>query len=96
MTLLHKTPGLTRFEVDRLAEKTHTGMAHFAGTGPAGASCVDCIFFNKTRSRKAKVGLFSRPLSAGRCAKHTELMGGKEGPAFPGAAPACRYFEVRP
>ena len=52
----------------------------------------DCVFFHRKQKRSSKVSLFSRPL-AGRCAKHTELMGGKEGPKFPASAPACRHFD---
>jgi hypothetical protein len=94
MTLLFKTPGLARFEVDRLTEKTHTGMAHFAGTGPDGASCDDCFFFRHNKKRSSKAGIFDRFLS-GHCAKHAELMGIKGGPAFPAAALACRHFGRR-
>ena len=92
MTLLSKTPGLARVEIDRLTDKTHAGMAHFSGTGPDGACCDDCVFFRHNKKR-SKASLFGRPL-AGRCAKHAELMG-EQGKEFPATAPACRYYGAR-
>jgi hypothetical protein len=67
------------------------GMAHFAGTGPSGATCGGCDYF-----RSSKRGT--------RCAKFTELMrqafpSGRapaEGGDVPRATPACRYFLARP
>jgi hypothetical protein len=97
MTLLSKTPGLSRIDaVDRLAERTHKGQACWAGGGPDGAQCRDCIFFNhiKTRSNR-KGGIFDRPPLTGHCAKYTQLMHFR-GPAFPGTAMACRHFGWRP
>jgi hypothetical protein len=91
MTLLSKTSGLAKTDVDRLADQTHTGQAHFAGTGPADAQCDGCFFFRPERVNKTD--LFARPPS-GRCAKHAELMR-RQGPKFPGSARACRYYAVQ-
>ena len=68
---------------DEVAERgrreTPRGMAHWAGTGPAGMRCADCAHFsNKTKTK-------------GRCSKFAKLMR-KHGPEFSGRTPACKYF----
>lgn len=37
---------LTASPVDAFARASYPGMAHFAGTGPRGKTCRECLFFN--------------------------------------------------
>lgn len=41
------TPFMTRATYDDAIEATEIGMAHIAGTGPAGRTCRECIFWRK-------------------------------------------------
>ncbi len=61
---------------------SYPGMAHFAGTGPAGNFCRECRHFIARRGKKSET----------ICAKYRELMR-RIGPAIPGHAEACRHFE---
>jgi hypothetical protein len=63
------------------------GMAHFASTGPKGATCRECAFW-KLPARPTSKSNEQRP-----CAKYTQLMFGKIGKSVPGGAFACRHFE---
>lgn len=70
------------------------GMAHFAGTGPAGTYCRECLwwgFFLKDHWNVAHAA----------CEKHRKLTkqlrvprGGL--PPVPSGARSCKYFEARP
>jgi hypothetical protein len=66
------------------------GMAFFSGTGPTGATCVDCVYADDKSRRRDKTGL------NGKCLKYASLMRGKSGPRFDLSAAACRYFEPAP
>jgi hypothetical protein len=66
---------------------TYPGMAHFAGTGPLGATCAACHYFQSDRSK---------PHKPQRCATFIELMIGRKGKLptckVPPNAMACKYF----
>ena len=67
---------------------SHPGMAHFAGTGPLGQTCLNCSHHHN----KARRGDGS---SQGRC-KENERLSTNRGarPAkYPSRAPACKYFK---
>jgi hypothetical protein len=93
MTTLNISRILHRDETTALAETTHQGQAHFAGTGPFGATCIECKLwmFYDWHSAHGKHG--GEPKDA-PCAKYRQLMR-KEGPKIPHAASACKYFEER-
>jgi hypothetical protein len=90
------TPNLTTGYAPDVAEKmrqSHSGMAHFARTGPVGTSCADCIFLgdqfagqpgNERRRRQDACG----------CLKYLELMG-CHGGTVPGNTPSCRYYQPK-
>ncbi|RWP64141.1 hypothetical protein [Mesorhizobium sp.] len=67
---------------DKLA-RTVPGMAHFAGTGPVGATCSECDFWRQFGNQK-------KP----SCEKF-RLITGHSGKPVPGFTPACRYFNKR-
>jgi hypothetical protein len=64
--------------------KSVPGMAHFAGTGPAGLTCGDCFFWQAIPRSPRQ-----------HCAKYRELV--RKGPlqAIPHNTPSCRHFEPR-
>lgn len=91
---------LTSSPVDALARKTHPGMAHFAGTGPAMTTCRQCIFWDGCgdmgAQRFAKRGMGGGGLKPRACAKYRSMLNGEIGPRVPPDASACKYFEENP
>jgi hypothetical protein len=77
-------------EVERQIDRSFAGMAHFAGTGPAGETCSTCIYHDRQNGRGSKANGFEA-----RCLKATQLFGGY-GPRVPAKAAACRHHEGRP
>jgi hypothetical protein len=77
MTLLRDIDHLTRDQATNAGYFTHRGMAHFAGSGPAGKCCRDCAHFGVNK--------------ANRCQQFKTLTG-KYGPPIPGDALSCRHF----
>jgi hypothetical protein len=77
----------TNPELEKLARSTPRGMAHWAGTGPVGASCDKCVHhadINVAGGKRVKHN---------RCLKFYRMMGRPGGVASPDT-PACRHFEV--
>jgi hypothetical protein len=64
---------------------SYPGMAHFAATGPLGATCKECVHWQST---KGKYGGRERR----RCEKYRQLTGHLGAP-IAGTIAACRYFE---
>jgi hypothetical protein len=95
MARLKVTPHLTeghRADIAKAIGKSHAGMAHFADTGPFGATCAMCVHYGcwkQIRNASGEVVQTSRVQEA--CAKYKELTG-KIGPAVPANASACKYF----
>ena len=89
MTRLDYDNKLTRDEniASRIAI-THKGMAHFAGTGPKGRTCRECI--NWLGGDYYRSG--GRLLKPASCAEFKRRMNGKEGPKVPHNASACNCF----
>lgn len=75
----------------RAGRKTYPGMAHFAGTGPAGMTCRLCRWWENDQGNR---WLGGGTLKAARCAKYTALLDQK-GKTIPHDAAACKYFEGR-
>jgi hypothetical protein len=79
--LLKVNQNLKQDAVGRAAAHTHAGMAHFAGTGPAGKTCRECSLWRfegyKKTDRKPKNGACEKGLGA----------------RFVYNALACKYFE---
>jgi hypothetical protein len=63
------------------------GMAHFAGTGPGGKTCRDCVFRGYYREHGVKKHY--------GCQKFKSLTG-NNGPVVQSDWPACRHFEQKP
>lgn len=66
-------------------EAAHPGMAYFAGTGPKGQTCVDCVH----RCFLIHGDKFKR------CAMYSKLFGGKRGKPVRTYYRACKYFELK-
>ena len=70
-------------DLARMRHDTIPGMAHWAGSGPKGQICGNCIHLTLLGGRKI----------LHRCSKYTQLMG-RQGPKdIPDDTPACRHFE---
>lgn len=69
-----------------IAGNTFAGMASWSGSGPDGAICRECEWFQYDKTRPGKEQ---------RCSMFKRLSGGKEGEKFPPTAPACRHFQKR-
>lgn len=66
------------------AIKTHPGMAHFAGSGPAWKACKACRHFKKNDGSSTK----------GTCREWKRMMPKQKAIAFPQDAAACKYFQA--
>jgi hypothetical protein len=89
---LDLTPNLTAVfsrELTGQIRGSHVGMAHFAGTGPAGTTCGGCVFLDDKLA--GKPGREHRIQQPG-CRKYLRLTG-RHGGAIPDNTPACKYFE---
>jgi hypothetical protein len=74
---------------------SYPGMAHFADTGPFGATCHECVFYGYWQQRRNQSGdLIKTSFCKNACRKFFELTH-SHGPAVPANASACRYFERR-
>lgn len=94
MTLFNLTHGLHREDqpTASAAAGTHVGQAHFAGSGPMGRTCRECV--NWVWSSKVDGwSKFDGPRPA-RCAKYKGLMR-EWGRKVPHGAYSCKYFELR-
>ena len=72
-------------ELARLVRATPHGMAHWAGTGPVGATCGRCThygYFDQNGRRKPN-----------GCARYFALMHAHGKYPLPETTPACKYFE---
>ena len=74
---------------------TQPGMAFWAGTGPAGQTCGDCVFKGYWATKVNKSGTPVGSRRSKGCAKFRDLTG-THGPAINQYLPACKYFEARP
>lgn len=87
---------LTASPIDTFARASHPGMAHFAGTGPRGKTCRECLFFNHgPHDYRAKNGKHRGLIEPSTCGKYraiTMSLGAK----IPDDAQACKYFDENP
>jgi len=79
------------------AKETAPGMAYFAGTGPFGKTCGDCINrgYRRLRSPKFDAKLnewVEKSYNYNGCAKFKELTG-NNGPVIESLLHSCKYFE---
>jgi hypothetical protein len=70
-------------EFDKRVRATPEGMAHWAGTGPEGTCCGDCVF------------LVKRGWLGYGCEKYMRMMGHTPQTALPRQTPSCRHFNPR-
>lgn len=76
--------------------RTPNGMAHWAGTGPAGKTCRECRFFEHGWRYYAQGKFHDTELKPAPCAKYRAMMNGKRGGEIPNTTAACRHFEMEP
>lgn len=95
-------PHLTKPQGEELAAMqaaTVPGMAFWAGSGPAGRTCRECVHWSASGRyiRHRKGNKAKRPegsLKDQRCDKYARLSYGREGDKLGYHTPACRYFEA--
>src|SRR3954451_9751862 len=92
-TSSYLTPGYSP-ELAIQIKRSYPGMAHFACTGPFGATCGECLFLGYWQQRRNGIGEIVKTERVGGCEKYKQLTG-KLGPVVPPRADACRYFERR-
>ena len=92
-TTSHLTAGHAP-ELARQISRTREGQAHFAGTGPFGATCGECVYLGYWRQRRNRSGDVAKTERTGGCEKFHQLTG-KHGPVVPPGTDACRYFQRR-
>jgi hypothetical protein len=95
MARLDLTPSLTSIHSDLLEHQlrtTHKGMAHFANTGPFGATCSECEHWGYYKEIRDRDGVLLKATRRHGCEKFYELTG-QHGDIVPANAAACRYFE---
>lgn len=94
--LLDLDRGLKSDPNDKKALITHKGMAHFAGTGPAGTFCRGCKFWkesgNVSHLYYSSGGKHGARLKPHPCQKFKHLTG-SIGPGVPHNARSCKYFD---
>jgi hypothetical protein len=78
--------------LDRQVANTYPGQAHWAGTGPDGATCKECAFLGYWVKVYNRAGDRVNTRKSAGCAVFHRLTG-KHGPAVPDHAFACRHFE---
>src|SRR5262245_3700734 len=74
--------------------RSRAGQAHFAGTGPFGATCGECIFLSYWKKILNARGDTIRSERVGGCERFHQLTG-KHGAVVPPGTEACRYFQRR-
>ena len=81
-------PTSTNPELEAQLRETPVGMAHWAGTGPVGKTCGDCVFWRD-------IGEGTK-LKKNRCRKFTQLTNGTIGPRpLPHKTRSCKYWEAK-
>jgi hypothetical protein len=91
------TPYLTSAHSDVLEhqiQSSYPGMAHFANSGPFGATCGECAFLGYHVQHRNLAGDLVKAVHHGGCEKFHQLTG-KHGPVVPKKAAACKYFEAK-
>ncbi len=81
--------------LDSARSRTVPGMAHWAGSGPKGKTCRQCLFWDNCGADPgyyAKTGKHHGSIKPRSCRKYQQMMNNIEGPAVPHTAAACKYF----
>lgn len=85
---------LTAAPVDALARASFPGMAHFAGTGPRGKTCRECLFWKHgAHDYRSKAGKYRGLIEPASCGKYRAITL-SEGSKIPDDAASCKYFET--
>ena len=79
-------------ELAAMMRATKPGQAHWAGTGPAGKTCGDCVHLGYLRQHRNASGDLVKSERTGGCQRYFQLTG-KHGAVIPPSACACRHFQ---
>jgi len=85
-------------ELENQRGRTVAGMAHFAGTGPANATCRECVHWTGCGE---STGYAAKKIGGGQikpraCAQFKSMMRGQIGGKIPYDVAACKYFDRNP
>jgi len=80
-------------QLEQQIRRTYDGMAHWAGSGPEGATCGDCVFWGYTKETN-NFGYSISPRRVHKCRRFLELTK-KHGASIPASAGACRHFQPK-
>jgi hypothetical protein len=83
-------------ELEAQRRRTVPGMAYWAGSGPAGTTCRECVFWTGCGQEKgyyASKGMKRGTLKPRKCERYRQMMRGETGPAVPYLTAACKHFE---
>lgn len=84
---------LTAAPADAMARASYPGMAHFAGTGPRGKTCRECMFWEHgPHDYRSKNGKYRGLIEPARCMRYRQITL-QEGQKVPDEAMACKYFD---
>jgi hypothetical protein len=87
----HLTQGCAPDLARQIALSVH-GMAHWAASGPFGATCSQCQFWGYWQQRRNASGdIVSTKFRRDCCGKFFELTQ-QHGDKIPGSTEACRHF----
>ncbi|MGY3278165.1 hypothetical protein [Bradyrhizobium sp. S3.7.6] len=88
-----KSIGAKLTDTPREHRITHKGMAHFAGTGPHGRTCRECIDWD---AFNASYRAYDGQLTDAVCKMFSKLSRGRKGAKVPHHAEACQHFKINP
>jgi hypothetical protein len=94
---MENTPNLTAGFDPILAQQiaqTRPGMAHWAASGPFGATCGQCAFHGYWRQFRNRAGDTKTQFRKECCGQYRKMTS-QHGDRVPGNTEACRYFQKR-
>jgi len=83
-------------DLDVMHVQSEPGMAHFAGTGPRGKTCGNCIFWGYSTTRKRvnkSTGEVREVTTRREGCKNYYIITNKHGPKISPKLLSCKYFK---
>lgn len=94
----HLTGTATERDFAKAVANTPPGMAFTSGSGPKGATCHACTFWehDKENGYFSATGIHGGEIKPSICAKYRRLTAGHAGPPVEHWSEACKYFDRNP
>lgn len=77
-------------DFNEMVRNTPSGMAHWAGTGPKGRTCRECLYFGGPPGSKPEYNTHGL-LKKAKCLQYTTLSH-RDGRPIPHDSAACKFF----